>query len=153
MRRVSAAVAMALALPLLFASGCAGLIIESSDSAGAKIGKFTSRFLLGVTTLGYSERLMADEKHYRALKSFYSELDAGLGILTFDDAITTWGPPESRFDGDKIVIATWNSETTSEITTYYKKSKLREFVSSGWEMNLSFDKSTRKLTNWKFREW
>jgi hypothetical protein len=65
--------------------GCANLLIEESDPPADKAGKVGARVLLGVTTLGISEVVMADRREAwereQQLESYRMELarmvDAG----------------------------------------------------------------------------
>jgi hypothetical protein len=79
MKRAYVTATMALLVPLLFGSGCAGLIIRPDDSTGSKIGKFTARFLLGVSTGILSERIMVGVKSRddeRRVISFFAKTSA-----------------------------------------------------------------------------
>lgn len=142
---------------LLTTLGCAGLIIRDSDSPGAKVGKFTTRLTLGITTLGMSELVMADAKREdaekRRLQEFYAFLNSNVGKMTLDDAVVRWGPPLSRYEGDELVVAEWNSESTSQLVAPIGNMWVAVPVQHGWQLRLSFEKSSRKLSAWNYKAW
>lgn len=146
-----------LVLVLFAIPGCAGLIIRDSDSPGAKAGKFATRLTLGVTTLGMSEIAMAGAKREDAekqrLEAFQSFLNANVGSMTLDDAVVRWGPPVSRYEGDELVVAEWNSESTSQVVAPIGNMWVAVPVQHGWQLHLSFEKSSRKLSSWSYKEW
>jgi len=79
---------------------------------------------------------------------------AGLaGVLTYDQALVTWGPPLATADGDEIFVAQWASEKsiTAIIPTQYVT--FAKQVSHGWILRLTFNKTTKKLDSSYYYNW
>lgn len=83
-------------------TGCAGLVLEPTDTAGVTATKVIFRTLLGVSTLGLSEIWYASRR----------ELDSLLGHH-INEAIAQWGPPTQVNEGpDGLSFFTWDSESS-----------------------------------------
>ena len=135
-------------------SGCATLIIRDSDSIGIKAAKITTRSILFVYTLTWSEyHFMSKAKKKETRRQFYEFWEENVGIITIDQVVQQMGVPTSRYDSDKLIIAEWNSLTTSyRYYSYFGQEGISP-VGSGWQLILSFDKNTKRLSTWKHREW
>lgn len=85
--------------------------------------------------------------------TFKENLDSLISKLTYDQALMTWGQPASVFDGDEIFLATWgNANSGSAIFPIYN-TWFSLPIESGWKLQLSFSKTTRKLLSWKYDKW
>jgi hypothetical protein len=93
----------------------------------------------------------AKVRQQNRLKPFYAELDRSTNVMSYDDALQRWGQPAGTVDGDAVFIVTWNQTSTSVV--YLDKLKIAKPISHGWELQLTFDKQTRKMTGWKYKEW
>lgn len=87
------------------------------------------------------------------LQDLYRELDARLNIMTYDEALMAWGEPNSVVEGDEIFIVTWRQEKSSKAVLPYRRSLFVVPVSHGSELRLTFDKDTKKMIRWDFKQW
>jgi outer membrane protein assembly factor BamE (lipoprotein component of BamABCDE complex) len=74
--------------------------------------------------------------------------------MTYDEALTKFGPPTSVKEGDRIFIVTWVKNRQSAISIPTNRGTItipRDNGSS--ELSLTFDKETRIMTNGTYREW
>ena len=86
---------------------------------------------------------------------FFQELDRNINVMTFDDALRNWGPPTNMQEGDNILVANWIYERQigsmampiGNMTLYTGPS------TKGSNLQLTFDKATRKMIYWRYREW
>jgi hypothetical protein len=62
-------------------------------------------FLTSCTTL--DPRYTDEEKRPLSLEE---TLNSQMGIVTYDDALMTWGEPMSLVQGDEILVATWDGK-------------------------------------------
>jgi hypothetical protein len=134
-------------------------MLHPSDSFLEKAAKVGTRAVLGVATVGISEAVIAGRKSERAeraqLQELYDRLDEAVGSLTYDQAISHWGPPAAAAEGRQIIVATWDAESTTQVI---REIPMEPFwttrpVTHGWELRLTFSKETGKLTEWDYREW
>ena len=87
------------------------------------------------------------------LQTFYKSLDNSLNKKTYDQAIMTWGQPVSVTQGDEIFVATWASSTSGSVAMPLGNMTYVAPVSSGFNLQLTFDKRTRSLKYWRYQEW
>lgn len=80
-------------------------------------------------------------------------LNGKLNLMTWDEAILTWGQPGSTFEGDEIFLATWGDQNSREAIFPIDKMILISPIESGWQLRLAFNKKTRKLTDWHYEKW
>lgn len=74
------------------------------------------------------------------------DMDTQIGILTYDEALTTFGSPTTNATGDKIIIATW----TWQSTAYVPIGNVLVPATSGESLTLIFNKRTHLLEKWKY---
>jgi hypothetical protein len=134
-------------------TACAGLIVRESDSFRTKTAKVSTRTALGLATLGTSELAMADAKHRDRLRQFRGFLNDSVGRLTLDDAVARWGVPRARHDGDQVIVVQWANESTSTLLMPDSVLSIAVPVRHGWNLELSFGSSSRRLLSWSYREW
>lgn len=82
--------------------------------------------------------------------------NARVGVMTFDEAINLLGPPAAQAEGDTILVASWRAEQQSGAYVHHFRTipgAAVKTISHGWEMQLTFDKTTRLLTDWTYQEW
>jgi len=91
--------------------------------------------------------------HKAQLQEFYKNLDGAVNKMTYDQAIATWGPPTSITQGDKVFVATWFSERKGAAAMPIGNMMFAVPLSHGWELGLTFNKETKKMVYWRYREW
>ena len=74
------------------------------------------------------------------------DMDFEIGVLTYDEALTTFGSPTNTASGDKIIIATW----TWQSTAYVPIGNVLVPATSGEALTLIFNKHTHLLEKWKY---
>lgn len=74
-------------------------------------------------------------------------------MMTFDQALMTWGEPASTFEGDTIFIVTWGAADSSDVIAPVGKTLWAFSIERGWKLQLGFDTQTRKLVSWKYEKW
>lgn len=87
------------------------------------------------------------------LRPFYNEMDSSIGRMTYDDALQRWGQPAQATEGDAIVICSWGGSSQSTFYLPVGKSYVAEPVNNGWRLDLTFDKESRLMKTWAYREW
>jgi hypothetical protein len=80
-------------------------------------------------------------------------LNARLNIMTWDEAIMTWGQPGSTFEGDEVFLATWGGKESGGVIFPVNKMIFIAPIESGWQMRLAFNKKTRTLASWQYNKW
>jgi hypothetical protein len=85
--------------------------------------------------------------------SFEETLNAAINKMTYDEALMTWGEPASVFQGDEIFIATWGNSKGGGALFPIGKTWFAMPIESGWKLQLSFNKITRKMASWKHDKW
>ena len=156
-------------LAALMVSGCASLLIDEDDGIPMVAAKVSTRFVVAVPTLFTSEIAMA---RIARDQDFVRMMDAWIGNMTYDDALSLLGPPSSSEEGSDIFVAVWDTTThqTSRQGGYRKPTVCPEkgfgsrfcipdagnpgyTVTSqhGEEVRLVFDKNTMILKNWNYR--
>jgi len=73
--------------------------------------------------------------------------------MTYDQAIMTWGQPVSITQGDEIFVVTWASSSSGAIAMPIGNMIYAAPVSSGYNLQLTFDKRTKLLRYWRYGEW
>ena len=74
--------------------------------------------------------------------------------MTYDEALTKFGQPTSVKEGDRIFIVTWVKNRQSAISIPTDRGTITIPRNNGSsELNLTFDKETRIMTNGTYREW
>jgi len=80
-------------------------------------------------------------------------LNSKLNIMTWDEAIMTWGQPSSTFEGDEVFLGTWGGEKSGGAIFPIGKTIFVAPIESGWQLRLTFNKNTRKLVSWQYDKW
>ena len=99
-------------------------------------------------------------------KSIAYKMDSQVGTLTYDQAISRWGPPIRVVGGSGVYVAVWSVEappnpgvTVFKFLTPFLAESLPQgypIVSSmghGEALRIAFDKSTRSMVDWSYRRW
>ena len=80
---------------------------------------------------------------------FESSMNGKVGILTYDDAIQSWGPPTNVADGDRVTVALW----TRSMGITMGRSRLMTYASETTNnLTITFDKETRRMIAWSLEE-
>jgi hypothetical protein len=68
-----------------------------------------------------------------------------VNLLTYDDAIRTWGPPSSEAVGDRVIVARWRKTAgaSTAFTPGYAHSSVRSR-----ELTITFGKETKRMISW-----
>ncbi|MBI2412575.1 MAG: hypothetical protein HYV24_05140 [Deltaproteobacteria bacterium] len=96
------------------------------------------------------------------LQQMSKTLDSAIGEMTFDEALMAFGAPESITHGEEIFVAswTWTSQgvkadpkdllglSAEQVLMLYSIK-----VSHGENVLLTFDKQTKLLRQWRYRNW
>lgn len=82
----------------------------------------------------------------KAMDKMTPDMDMEIGVLTYDKALTTFGPPTNNAVGDTILIATW----TWQETAYVPIGSVIVPATSGESLTLIFNKKTHLLEKWKY---
>jgi len=77
---------------------------------------------------------------------FESSMNSQVGILTYDDAIRTWGPPASVAEGDRVIVAAW-SRPRATSSVYTGGIAVTSHRSS--DLTVTFDKETKRMIDWR----
>ena len=85
--------------------------------------------------------------------SFEEKLNGLVNIMTYDQALMTWGEPASVFEGDEIFIATWGNKQGGGAVFPIGNTWFAMPIENGWKLQLSFNKMTRKMVSWKHERW
>jgi len=80
-------------------------------------------------------------------------LNGKLNIMTWDEAIMTWGQPTSTFEGDEVFLGTWGGQKSGGAIFPINKMIFIAPIESGWQLRLTFNKKTRKLASWQYKKW
>ncbi|MBI5587323.1 MAG: hypothetical protein HY889_03040 [Deltaproteobacteria bacterium] len=86
-------------------------------------------------------------------EEFQQSLENSVGKMAYDEALLKWGAPNSVTQGDKIFIARWGKQEKERVTTRSYGATVTRPVSYGWDLQLFFDKASKKLISWKYNEW
>lgn len=117
----------------LSCSGCSSLIIRDDDTVPLIATKVIARTVLGIVTLGLSEAEIAGDKRHeerwRIHQEFIQSLRSEVHRMNYDEALHTWGPPDSVARGDRVIVSVWKG---------------------GDELTLYFDSQSKLLTSWKY---
>ena len=84
---------------------------------------------------------------------FKKNWDSLINKMSYDDALMTWGEPASRFEGDEIFVVTWGNRKGGGAVFPIGKAWFAMPIESGWKLQLSFSKTTRKMLSWKYELW
>lgn len=106
--------------------------------------------LCGCSRIHIQEKGQAEREKRQA---FLRDLDAKKGILSIDDALSTWGPPSTSYEGDKIIVFVWRDERFRTLYFHGEHISSTSRVSNGSELSVIFDKTNRRMADWKFNEW
>jgi len=104
--------------------------------------------ILIISTIGCASLARQEERERMA-----TYLNSQLNTLTYDQALSNWGEPLSTTQGDTLFIVTWGSEKTGYATIPIGNILYTGKVSHGWNLQITFDKSSRQMTSWKFTNW
>lgn len=85
--------------------------------------------------------------------SFLKYLDDMVDIISYDQALMHFGEPASVFEGDNIFIVTWGTESLGGAVFPLGEGMIAFQLRDGWKLQLSFNKTTRKLVTWKYDYW
>jgi len=80
-------------------------------------------------------------------------LNSNINIMTWDEALMTWGQPGSSFEGDEVFLGTWGGEKSGSAIFPINKMIFITPIESGWQLRLTFNKKTRKLASWQYEKW
>ncbi len=156
--------ALPLTVGVVYLTGCTGLFLRPEDSTFKRSTKVAARVVLGVSTLGISEVIMAGAEEDRHSAEFYASLDRSVGGMTYDDFLTSWGPSVSIAEGRNILVATWGHSTSGPVRIPIGGSSIAAtgapiggivysgLVEVGWELRLVFDRETQLLKKWTYQE-
>jgi len=120
-----------------------------------RLKKVGIMFICSVNTLYLISCTTIDAKYdnYAKKPSFEENLNSLINRMTYDEALMTWGEPASLFEGDEIFIATWGNKESGGAVFPVGKTWFAMPIESGWKLQLSFNKKTRKMVNWKYDKW
>jgi hypothetical protein len=107
-----------------------------------------------VVGLGLALALLAGSgcAHQRYLEGLKGRMDARVRTLTYDEAITQFGPPTAVAQGDAVTVATWTQETKSATAIPAFGLMYMPQQSHGAAMQLVFG-ADRILHSWTYRQW
>ena len=88
----------------------------------------------------------ADMPLKKGMEKLAPQMDNEIGVLTYDEALTTFGPPTNTAFGDNIIIATW----INQLTAYVPIGNVLIPDTSGETLTLIFNKHTHLLKQWKY---
>jgi len=80
-------------------------------------------------------------------------LGGQVGLLSYDMALSNWGPPISTTEGDEIFISQWGSEKSAYAVVPTQYMIVGGRISHGWVLQLTFNKKTKKMVNWSYKNW
>lgn len=103
-------------------------------------------------------------------QQWVKSMDDRIGVMTYDEALKTWGQASSISGGAEIFIAEWRREWIEQPSppppmppggagyaapffAYAQGRYAAGPVERGEELRLVFDSETKKLLGWKFKEW
>ncbi len=100
------------------------------------------------------EKTVDPNLDYRGERTSLEEyLNGKLNLMTWDEAIMTWGQPGSTFQGDEVFLATWGGEKSGGFIFPVNKAIFIAPIESGWQLRLAFNKKTRTLASWQYNKW
>lgn len=82
------------------------------------------------------------EKMYNEMKH---NLDQAIDEMTYDEALFYFGQPSNVVSDDQIIVASWKRESIFGASS--------SGTNMGNELVLSFDKDTKILKGWRYKEW
>ncbi len=94
-----------------------------------------------------------DANYISSDEGFRVYLDDMKGVLLFDQALMNFGEPASVFQGDKIFIATWGTESLGGAVFPVGNALFAFPLRDGWKLELSFNKISRKMVGWNYDTW
>ena len=137
--------------------GCSSLLARPDDSRTDRAKKTFARVLIGIPTLGISEAFFGPaqrrQNRRRAENSFQNSMDALIGRLSLDEAVSTYGVPTARYDGERTVVAEWRTESRRTVASPVGNSVVARSVQSGELMRLTFDRYTSLLQKWSYHRY
>ena len=86
-------------------------------------------------------------------REFSEYMISMIGVMTYDQALITWGEPTSTFQGDEIFVVTWGAENLGGAVFPVGNAWIAMPIIKGWKLQLSFNKETRKLVSWTYDKW
>ncbi len=104
-----------------------------------------------VTYLGSCTTI--DANYISSDEGFRVYLDDMKGVLLFDQALMNFGEPASLFQGDKIFVATWGTESLGGAVFPVGNALFAFPLRDGWKLELSFNKTSRKMVSWNYDTW
>jgi hypothetical protein len=81
------------------------------------------------------------------------QMDANIGVLTYDQAITQMGPPTATSEGDAVIVADWVMHTKTTMAMPIAGFWYTQEQPHGQRWRLIFDRQTKRLTEWKYDRW
>ena len=73
--------------------------------------------------------------------------------MTYDSAITYFGPPTQCSTGDKVIVCAWRESSNSTIFSPTALGVIATPIQSGYELRIIFDRQTRSGIRWYYRRW
>jgi hypothetical protein len=80
-------------------------------------------------------------------------LQAHVGTLTYDEALSNWGERLSVFQGDDVFVVTWGAEKSGAVIFPIGNILYSGTVEDGWKLIATFNKSSRRMTSVKYNQW
>ena len=89
-------------------------------------------------------------------EQFRQRMDRAIGEMTYDDVMLKWGLPTSIQRDDQIITARWIVGRRSYVMVPMAATPagiaFTPFPQSQqWQVELTFDRSTQRLTSWRYR--
>jgi hypothetical protein len=135
--------------------GCSKLIIREDDNAALISAKAATRTVLGLSTVGMSEGFISDAKRKEAQQhkweQFVRDMDSSIGRMTYDEALSIWGPPTKVERGQDILVASWGS--VRQGPPLLVNGMILGGRSHGYEFTLWFHGEKALLTKWDVGQW
>ena len=114
---------------------------QAPGSQTASPGEATRR-----EPISRSEPVSIQERN-RQRQALKRHFDASIGRLDYDGALLLLGKPSSLTHGDRLFIATWRVEHGK---TVFEVDGVRVPIQPGEELQLIFNKGSRKLMSWRY---
>ena len=115
--------------------------------------------LLSLGFAGCQHPVSTSEQQYRQEVRFRGAWDYAIGRLSYDEVLESWGPPTSLLSGyapegtalsAAPILANWHwTHSLPAITPHSPEASLN----FGQQMELVFDRHTKRLMDWKYWEW
>ena len=108
---------------------------------------------------GCQHPVSASEQQYREEVRFRGAWDYAIGRLSYDEVLESWGPPTSLLSGyspqgtgldSAPILANWHLSHSLPVIDLPSPEVRLNF---GQQMELVFDRDTKRLKDWKYWEW